>query len=146
MKNSASVSANIFDELFVTVESIGVEKTIQTLQEARSKKLILSDLNIENIINFVVEVTGVQKERILNGKDRSDERKMATALCVHYIKNELGYSFSDLKKIFNKDEAGLYRYNEMVKCLPKKPKTEFDVKLSEFCKKLELLITSEKIK
>lgn len=146
MKNSTSVSTHIFDELLVTVESIGVEKTIKTLQEARSNILILSDLNVENIINSVVEVTGVQKERILHGNDRSDERKMATCLCVYYIKTEFKYSYSDLKKIFNKDESALYRYNQMIEKLPTKPKTDFDKKLSEYCKKIELLITREKLK
>jgi len=142
----ASISTNIFDELIVTVESIGVEKTIKSLQEARSRMLILSDTSVENIINAVIEVTNVQKERILHGTDRSDERKMALSLCVYYIKNEIKYSYSDLKKIFNKDEAALYRYYQAIETLPSKPKTDFDKKLSELCKKTELLITREKLK
>lgn len=146
MAKSASVSNNMFDELIITVECIGVDNTIKTLQEARSKKLILSDLSIDNIIQFVVEVTSVSKERILRGSDRSDERKMATALSVFYIKKESGYSYSDLKKIFNKDESALFRYNQMIDGLPKQPKTDFDKRLQELCKKVELLITREKIK
>jgi hypothetical protein len=146
MKNLASISSNIFDELIVTVERIGVDKTIKSLQEARSNILTLSDMNVENIINAVTEITGVQKERILHGTDRSDERKMAISLCIFFIKNEFGYSYSDLKKIFNKDEAALYRYHQTIDNLPVKPKTEFDKKLSEFSKKLELLIIREKIK
>jgi hypothetical protein len=146
MKNLASISSNIFYELIVTVERIGVDKTIKSLQEARSNILTLSDMNVENIINAVTEITGVQKERILHGTDRSDERKMAISLCIFFIKNEFGYSYSDLKKIFNKDEAALYRYHQTIDNLPVKPKTEFDKKLSEFSKKLELLIIREKIK
>lgn len=146
MKNLTSISTNIFDELIVTVERIGVEKTIKTLQEARSNILILSDINVENIINSVTDITGVQRERILHGTDRSDERKMALSLCVFYIKTEFGYSYSDLKKIFNKDEAALYRYHQAIEKLPVKPKTDFDKKLGECSKKLELLITREKLK
>jgi hypothetical protein len=146
MKNLASISSNIFDELIVTVERIGVDKTIKSLQEARSNILTLSDMNVENIINAVTEITGVQKERILHGTDRSDERKMAISLCIFFIKNEFGYSYSDLKKIFNKDEAALYRYHQTIDNLPVKPKTEFDIKLSECSKKLELLIIREKLK
>jgi hypothetical protein len=41
MKNTASITNNIFDELIVTVEIIGVDKTIKSLQEARAKILIL---------------------------------------------------------------------------------------------------------
>jgi hypothetical protein len=146
MKNTASISTNMFDELIVTVEYIGIEKTIKSLQEARSKILIISDVNVENIINSVVEITGVQKDRILHGTDRSDERKMAISLCVFYIKNEFYYSYSDLKKIFNKDESALCRYNQSIENIPKNPKTDFDKKLSEYCKKLELLITKQKLK
>lgn len=141
-----SLTTHIFDELFVTVESIGVEKTIKSLQEARTRMLLMSDVNIDFIINAVSEITGVSKERILKGTDRSDDRKMATSLCVHYIKNEYKYSYADLKKIFNKDEAALYRYNGFIENMPIKPKTEFDKKLSEYCKKLELFITREKNK
>lgn len=146
MAKAASVSTSIFDELIVTVECIGVDKTIKSLQEARSKVLILSDLNIDNILNSVSETTGVSKERILHGTDRSDDRKMATAMSVYYIKSEFEYSYSDLKKIFNKDESALYRYDNMVKHLLKKPKTNFDKQLAELCKSLELLLTREKNK
>jgi hypothetical protein len=82
----SSISTNIFDELLVTVESIGVEKTIKRLQEARVNKLISDDVNIEFILGIVSQITNVARDRILQGKDRSDERKMATALCVYYIK------------------------------------------------------------
>ena len=146
MKNTASITNNIFDELIVTVEIIGVDKTIKSLQEARAKILILEDLGIESIINAVVEVTGVTKDRILHGTDRSDDRKIALALCIFYIKFEYKYSYSDIAKIFSKDKAGLYRYNSLVQNLSAKPKNEFDKRLSEYCKKLELFITREKIK
>jgi len=146
MKNLAALGSSIFDELIVTVVRIGVDKTIKTLQDARSNILILSDINVDNIINAVTEITGVQKERILHGTDRSDERKMAISLCIFFIKNEFGYSYSDLKKIFNKDEAALYRYYQTIDNLSEKPKTDFDKKLTEYSKKLELLITREKLK
>jgi hypothetical protein len=146
MSNTASISTSIFDELIVTIESIGVEKTKRTLQEARTRGLILSNTSIDNIINVIVEITGVDKERILSGTDKGDERKMAVALSIYYIKVEFKYSYSDLKKIFNKDEGALCRYNKFVEKLPTKPKTDFDKKLTEYCKKVELLLTREKIK
>lgn len=141
-----SISASIFDELLVTVESIGVEKTIKHLQEARVVQLISEDVTIELILKIVSEVTGVTRECILHGKERSDERKMAIALCVYHTKNEFKYSYADIKKIFDKNEAGLYRYFKTVASLPVKPKTEFDKKLSEYSKQIELLITREKLK
>jgi hypothetical protein len=146
MIKTASISTNIFDELFVTIESIGVDSTIKVLQEARTKVLILGDNNVDNIINAVVEITGVQKSRILHGTDRSDDRKMALALCVYYIKNKFEYSYNDMNKIFSKDRAGLYRYYSLIENITAKPKNEFDKTLSEYRKQLELFITREKIK
>lgn len=146
MINTASISTNIFDELIVTIESIGIDGTIKSLQEARTRVLILGDMNVDNIINAVAEITGVQKSRILHGTDRSDDRKMALALSVYFIKNQFEYSYKDLNKIFSKDRAGLYRYYSMIENLPAKPKTQFDKTLSEYQKQLELFITREKIK
>jgi chromosomal replication initiation ATPase DnaA len=141
-----SVSTQILDELITTVESIGVEKTVQSLKEARTKSLILSDINVENIIKIVEDATGVKKERILHGNDRTDERKISISLCIYYIKKEYGYSYAELKKIFNKDEAALYRYFQIVDLLPTKPKSDFDKKLSSLIKEINPLITREKIK
>ena len=143
MKSSASISTNIFDELIVTVERIGVEKTIKTLQEARSNILILSDVNVENIINAVIELTGVQKERILHGTDRSDERKIALALVVYHVKNKLGISYKEMMKIFDKDKAALCRYYTIIDKLPKVPKTDFDKKITAYNKKLSQLLTKD---
>jgi len=146
MKSSASISSLVFDELLNSIELLGVDNTIKTLKEARSKKLILGDLNIDFVINSVSEVTGVSKEMILYGTERTDERKIALALCVYYIKNEFSYSYSDLNKIFKKDESGLSKYNSMVQNLPKIPKTEFDKTMFNYSKKLDLIITERKLK
>jgi hypothetical protein len=140
-----SVSSRIFDEIISTIEVIGVEMTIKKLQEAKScGNLILSDPNIELVLNIVVEVTGVDKERIISGNDRSDERKMAVALSIYSIKNHYYYSYTQLKKVFNKDESALQRYYKHIDKLPAKPKTDFDKKLDSYNKKVNSLINQRK--
>jgi chromosomal replication initiation ATPase DnaA len=126
---------NVFDELVVTVATIGINKTIERLQEAR---LINKDVDI--IINAVEIATGIKKKRILKGTDRSDERKMALALCIYYIKTYCQYSFLDIAKIFNRDVAGLYRYSKIVENLPNNPITTFDKELSGYCIKINSII------
>ena len=140
-----SISAAIFDELLTTVELIGCESTIRILQDAKSKKLILKDLNIDFILNSVSEITSVSKERIINGNDRNDDRKIAIAVCVFFIKNEFSYSYGDLSSIFNKTVSALSRYNTLADSVPPKPKTEFDKKLDNAIKKMNLLITEKKL-
>ena len=145
-KINTSISNRILDELFATVEVIGLEKTIKSLQDAKTNSLILKDVDIDFFINIISDITGVRRERLLNGNDRNDERKVSTALCIYFLKKELYYSYSDLKKIFQKDEAALYRYFSLVENRPKKPKTTFDKLLDESYKKANLLITEKKIK
>jgi len=146
MKSPQSISNNIFDELLITVETIGVNNSIKALQEARSKILILENSSVDSIINYISQITGVLKDRILHGTDRNDERKMAIALCVYFIKKQFEYSYSDLRKIMGKDEAALYRYYKMIESIPEVPKTEFDKILKEYYKKIELYIITEKMK
>jgi uncharacterized protein YydD (DUF2326 family) len=146
MKLNGSISNQIFDELMTTVEVIGIDRTIKTLQEAKANSLILEDLNIEFILSCVNLVTSVTKDRILNGNDRNDERKIAIALCVYFIRKEFFYSYGDMSKIFNKDESSLSRYNSLIENRTEKPKTEFDKNIDVYYKKINLLITEKKLK
>ena len=146
MKLKGSISNQIFDELMTTVEVIGIDRTIKTLQEAKANSLILEDLNIEFILSCVNQVTGVSKDRILNGNDRNDERKIAIALCVYFIRKEFFYSYGDMSKIFNKDESSLSRYNSLIDNRTEKPKTDFDKNIENYYKKINLLITEKKLK
>ena len=88
MKNNVSISSQVFDELLTTIEIIGLDKTIQTLKDVKANSLILNDMNIDFIITSVSSITNVQKDRILNGADRNDDRKIAISLCVYFIKTE----------------------------------------------------------
>lgn len=145
LKRESSISNQILDELFETVEVIGIERTIKTLQEAKMSSLLKQDVNIEFILNAVSELTAVPKQKILYGNDRSDDKKIAVAVCVFLIKNEFEYSYSELKKIFNKDQSALCRYYEIIQSVSKKPKTEFEKKIDSVLKQMQLLLTEKKI-
>lgn len=142
MRFSPSISTLVFDELLTTLEVIGVENTIKTLREAKTKNSIYS--NVDFIINTVSEVTGVDRERILHGIDRNDERKIALSLAIFYIKKEYSYGYSELKKIFNRDRAALSRYHSLVENLPATPKSDIDKKLKNYTKKINFFIEKNK--
>jgi chromosomal replication initiation ATPase DnaA len=146
MKKSQSISTIIMDELLTTVEIIGLDKTIKTLQDAKMQSLTIKNVDIEFIINVVCEICNVSKDRLMIGNERSDEKKIAMALCVYFLKSTLLYSYSEIKKIFNKDESALYRYYQLVEERPKKPKTEFDKNLETSYKKVNLILTEKKLK
>jgi hypothetical protein len=146
MKKELSISNLIFDELLTTVEIIGLDKTIKTLQDAKAQSLISKDLSIDFIINIVCDVLNFRKDRLMVGNERTDEKKIAMSLAVYFLKDTLLFSYADMKKIFNKDESALYRYYQMVEQRPKKPKTEFDKNLELNYKKINLIITEKKLK
>ena len=89
MKNQLSISNAIFDELLTTVEIIGLNKTIKTLQDAKAQSLISKNLDIDNIINIVCEITNYRKDKLLIGNERSDDKKIAMALTVYFLKEIL---------------------------------------------------------
>ena len=103
MKQTLSSFVYLFEELLSCIEVIGVEDTIKTLQDVKSRSLIKSDLTIDFIINIVADVTSLSRDRIINGKDKNDERKMALALCVHFLKNEFNYSYKDLSPLLKNE-------------------------------------------
>ena len=145
MKQTLSISNLILDELLAAIESIGIDGTIRTLKEAKFKSLILKDLNIDFVITCVSEMSNVSKERILNGSDRSDDRKMAIALCVFFIKDEFFYSLSDIKGIFNKDISALSRYYTLANNRSEIPKTIFEKKLNTNFNKIKSLLIQKKL-
>ena len=145
MKQTLSSFVFLFEELLSCIEVIGVDDTIQTLQDAKSRSLIKSDFTIEFIINAVADVTSISKDKIINGKDKNDDRKMALALCVHFLKNEFNYSYKDLSPLLKKDTSALSKYNSFVKKLPNESKTEFDKKLESYIKKVKLKIAEKKL-
>lgn len=135
-----SVSTQVFDELFTTIECIGVERTIKTLQEAKSNSLLSKETNVEFVLDVVTQVTTVSRERILYGVERSDEKKIALALAIYFVKQEFGYTHKDLNRIFDKDKSNISKNIALVKQKPLKPKTAFDKKLDEHFKKIDFLI------
>lgn len=145
MKQTLSSFVFLFEELLSCIEVIGVEDTIKTLQDAKSRSLIKTDLTIDFIINIVADVTSLSRDRIINGKDKNDERKMALALCVHFLKNEFNYSYKDLSPLLKKDTSALSKYNSFVKKLPSDSKTDFDKKLESYIKKIKLKIAEKKL-
>ena len=140
------ISSHVLDDIINSVELIN-EKVESTLKQLRDARL---NSNIEDYVDFILEsvstVCSIDRERIISGTDRTDDRKIAIALCVYFIKNECNYSFSYIKNIFNKDFSVLSRYNAMVIKMPKNPKSEFDKKLNSNYKKLNEIILEKKNK
>jgi chromosomal replication initiation ATPase DnaA len=139
-------SVQIINELFRTIELFGVDKTLSILKDSQKSKNDFSELDIDYILDAVSEISNVDKQRILFGNDRTDERKIALCLSIYFVRENFDYSYSDMGKIFNKDSSAINRYYTSVKNVVKLPKTEFEKKLEEYRKKINYLINERNLK
>jgi hypothetical protein len=146
MAKKPSSTNDLFNEVFKTIEVVGVEETAKSLQRARYEALTLNDRNVEFILKLVSSQTKVPIERIIHGTDKTDSRKIAIALCVYYMKTELMYSYGTIKRVLKKDQAALSRYYSMIKKVDlTNPKGEFDVLLVQNFKQINILLTERKL-
>lgn len=135
----SKMANKILDELFITVESVGINTTIKALKFARENGV--EDTKANYIINLISSITNVPTDRILSGTDRTDERKISLSLSIYFIKEHCDYSYPQLKKIFMKDLSALHKYYSLVeKLIKENPKTEFEKSLILNYKKVNLAL------
>jgi hypothetical protein len=145
INQGGSISNQILDTLITTIEVIGIDNTLKSLHDAKTSGLLMQDSDVDFILNCISKITSVSRDRITDGNDRSDDRKFAVAASVYFIKKECNFSLKDLKLIFHKDASALSRYNSMVENIAKNPKTDFDKKLDDVVKKMNILIKQKKL-
>ena len=137
----------LLQEILESVESIGIDNTTKILQNAKIQNIVIDDVNIESVLNIISIKCEVDVDRILNGKDKTDERKIATALCVYHFVENLHLSYADIKKVLNKDKAALSRLYSLVKGIDfKSPRGEFNKKIVSLVNEINLEILDKKIK
>ena len=132
-----SPAVKMIEELFLTVESIGVNTTTKILKEARGS--VVEDDKVKKLLNIVSSETNVAVDRILSGTDRTDDRKIALSLCIYFIRIYCDLSFSQLKKVFMKDISALHKYFSITESsLKNTPKTDFEKKLLNHYKMINI--------
>ena len=127
----------LLTEAVKTAEVIGIENTTNLLRKAR---VVITDEHVNKIIKNITQQTGVSYEQIIYGTEKTDERKIAVSLCVYFIKNQLHYSYSKIKRFIPKDNAALSRYYRNLKTLDmNNPRGFFNKQLLSHYKALELI-------
>lgn len=131
----------LIDELFTTVEVIGVQKTFLTLKQAQSSAINPSD----NIINIVCSFTNSTKQKLIEGRERTDARREIVMLAVYFLKTELGYTYSQISDCLRKDESAIFRYyKESKEILSNRGLTPFEKSFKENVKKIKALLNQKK--
>ena len=135
-------NSSLLDELFNTVEVLGVEATSQILIKSRTQKLTLQDERIDFIFNTVSSIFKISIEEIFNSTDKSTKRIHAFKFIVFYLRETFYFSFPEIGKFLNKSTSYVFKKHKELKELKKNKK---DTLQSKF-EKLDLLITEYQLK
>lgn len=112
-------NSNLIDELFRTVEAIGVDNTLKTLRQAQFQEVKFDDKRVEAVVTLVSKKTSVPAYEILFGVGRKNERKYAIGFCAFYLHSPSFFNI-DMEIVtdfLKKDQNLLYKYSKLVQKL-----------------------------
>jgi hypothetical protein len=99
----------ILEELVLTIDKIGIEKTLEIIKNSRNlakdKDLILQEFIIESVCNAF----SISKRELLKGKSSLDKTN-ALAICSVELKGHLGYSQGRIASILKKHDSVVSKY------------------------------------
>jgi hypothetical protein len=135
-------NSSLLDELFNTVEVLGVEATSKILVKSRNEKLTLQDERIDFIFSAVGGVFKITPEEIINSTDKSSKRIHAFKFIVFYLRESFYMSFPEIGKTLNKSTSYVFKKHKEMKDIKRNKK---DILQSKF-EKLDLIITEYQLK
>lgn len=126
-----SSSANLLNEVLLTTKILGDTKTIQVLQNARKKKIVITESL--PIIEAVLSVFGLDYSNLPNNIQDLEQKKLIISLLVFFLKTS-----SKLKSLqiniaigTNYTPQRITQYYNIVKnCKFENPKSPLDIKIA----------------
>lgn len=106
----------IFEELVLTVDKIGYEKTLEIIKNsrnlARDKDIVLQEF----IIQTVCSSFSFSKKQLIKGTSKI-EKTNALAICSYELKSNLGYSQNKIAFILNRHDSVISKYIKRINYL-----------------------------
>ena len=103
----------ILEELVLTVDKIGYEKTLEIIKNSRNlakdKDIVLQEF----IVQTVCQVFSLTKKDLFKGKG-STHKTNALALCSVELKGHLGYSQGRIASVLKKHDSVISKYIKKV--------------------------------
>lgn len=79
-------SLHLHDALYGCIETFGVAKTIQILNESRAEFLGTANDDLKKVLSIVSSKFRITVSEIIHGKGRKNERIYALGMCVHLLR------------------------------------------------------------
>ena len=138
-------SKELLSEVFNCVAEIGINGTLDALQYGKKvilnqKQLNSMDYKVSFILQKISEITTIPIHIIIDGKQKTDDRKIAVSLSVYFIKEFCDLSLREMKSILKKDESSMSRYFRFAINIVKKPnhKTDVEKKFMSFYNDMQI--------
>lgn len=133
MSNQEEKTAMLITELHQTISVVGVERTIKTLQVARTKTASLNDEQMQKIIQTVCDKFNITFVDLLNNYNSGWEKKYAMGFICYYAITVFNYKGREMSNIFKKTEGLVSKHLKIIKQLRSNHKSEADMyKLKEY--------------
>jgi hypothetical protein len=116
--NAIAQTSNLIDAVLVSVQKVGIAKTIYNLSMGLKKESLskavkaINDTNI--VIHAVADKFDITADEILFGKGRKNERLHAIGFCAYYLHYIYKYEMDDVTVLLNKDISVCYKYSKIV--------------------------------
>jgi hypothetical protein len=125
-------SKELLSEVFNCVAEIGINGTLDALEQGKKivknqKQLDSMDYKVSLILQKVSEFTTIPIHIIIDGTQKTDDRKIAVSLSVYFIKEYCDLSLREMKAILKKDESSMSRYFRFAMDIVKKTNHKTDL-------------------
>jgi hypothetical protein len=144
-------SKELLSEVFNCVAEIGINGTLDALQHGKKmvqnqKQLDSMDYKVSLILQKISEFTTMPIHIIIDGTQKTDERKIAVSLSVYFIKEYCDLSLREMKAILKKDESSMSRYFRFAMNIIKKTnhKTEVEKKFMQHYNSMQIALLNNK--
>lgn len=112
----ASSDFKIFEELVLTVDRIGYERTLEIIKNsrnlARDKDIVLQEFIIQTICSSF----SLSKKQLLKGSSNT-HKTSALAICSYELKSKLGYSQNKIAFVLNRHDSVISKYIKRINYL-----------------------------
>ena len=119
-------SSQLIEELLKTIDEVGLEKTISTLQITR-QSTDTDEVLQEFIIVSACKEFGIKKQELLTGTSYTAQRKHALGVTALLLKANCNISQTQIGLLIRKDNSNISKYIKTYSNLDVKFKSDRDV-------------------
>lgn len=114
---ASSRSAKLLDTFIVSLQQLGVEKTIELLTTGLQKNDHTENPHRRFILQLVSAKFELSEKDILFSNDRKTDRYIAVCFCVYYLRYQFNYEMEEIPGMLNKQIWVCYKASERIKSL-----------------------------